>query len=54
MPIAGLILLQIVLMIIGKRSTEFRLRHYIIIALITMAQMAVIFFYAFTAQVPTF
>lgn len=54
MLIAGLIILQIILMLIGRGSKDFRLRHYIIVALVTAAQMAIVAFYAFTAQVPSF
>ena len=51
MSLFGIILLMIVLIIIGRRSPEVRLRQYFIIVVITFLQLSVVVFELFTKQI---
>jgi hypothetical protein len=52
MPIMLVVLLMTFLIGMGRRSKELRLRQYVLIFLITLAQVCILVFYIYTIGLP--
>jgi hypothetical protein len=53
MPIMLVVLLMTFLVGMGKRSKELRLAQYVLILLITLAQVCILVFYMYTIGLPS-
>lgn len=51
-PLAGIVLLLILTIVIGKRTERVNVRSYLIVLLIAILQVCVVVFYMFTAEPP--